>query len=234
MTLDKPKILLATDMSELAFNTAKHLSSFFAHRPIEVVLFHVWNPIPKCFLDQESNAPSLLTLSDYFHWSAQLKIRIEKHMTELVKLILERSAQGTSVRFKTYSKTHGVAKDILLEAEFGYDGVVIGSRHENLDDKTVLGRIATELVSHLKDIPLFIVGGAPNRGKVLVANDTSRGIKKTLDDMSALGKGTNWQVRLFSAERAPELETDSHVTSIDAVFTEALGAVEKEGDAASQ
>jgi nucleotide-binding universal stress UspA family protein len=229
MTQDKKRVLLAIDGSEQAFNAVHYVSSFFPKKDVEVVLFHVMAPLPTYLWDMGYNPSSVYSQDLLEKWSEQVKKEIREYEQKARQVLLDKGAPEESVHVKIQRRELNVAKDIIGEAENDYDALVVGSRGVNPLKGILLGSIASKLVSHVMNTPLWVVEGTPKTGKVLMAMDTSEGAMKALYHLCTMAKGTDWNVTLFHADMVPEGHSYEGKTSIEGFFAEASAILEKEG-----
>lgn len=75
----------------------------------------------------------------------------------------------------------GIARDILREAKQGYAAVALGRHGWSPLKDLILGSIAQKVVNHTLRIPVWVVGGQPAPGKILVAMDRSEAAVRTFD-----------------------------------------------------
>jgi nucleotide-binding universal stress UspA family protein len=200
----KKKLLLAVDGSEQSFEAVRYVSHFFSPKRLEVVLFNVITKIPESFWDIEKKPTFRHKLAPVAAWASQQETFIEEFMEKSRQLFLDRGVPNEKVSVKIQEKKVGVARDIAREAQNEYDAVVVGrwgiSKLKNL----VWGSIAFKLVGQLVHVPLWIVGGAPQTGNLLVAVDSSEESMGTVDYVVSMLEGSNCQVILFHVLRGLE------------------------------
>jgi nucleotide-binding universal stress UspA family protein len=229
MTNEKKRLLLAIDGSEQAFNAVHYVSSFFPMKNFEVVLFHVMAPLPTYLWDMGYNPSSVYGPDLVEKWSEQVQQEVEEYEKKARQIFIDQGAPQEAVHVEIKKREINVAKDIIQVAENDYDALVVGSRGINPLKGILLGSIATKLVSHMTDTPVWVVEGTPKAGKVLLAMDMSEGAMKALYHLCAMAKDTEWDVTLFHADMVPEGQSYEGKSSIDAFFAEAAVILEKEG-----
>jgi nucleotide-binding universal stress UspA family protein len=149
---------------------------------------------------------------------------------------VEQGVPEEAVSIKSQERQVGIARDIVLEAQKDYDSVVVGRWGVSKLKDLVWGSIANKLVGHLTHIPLCVVGGAPEAGKILVALDTSEEGMGTVDYVGAMVDGTDWGITLFHVIRGLDFvlpETGEILQDIEgavkALLEQAVGRLEKAG-----
>jgi nucleotide-binding universal stress UspA family protein len=198
------KLLLAVDGSEQSFEAVRYVSQVFPPKHLEVVLFHVMTKIPDSFWDIEKSPQFRHKLAPVAAWASQQERVIEEFMERSRQLFIDRTVHEERVTVKIQERKVGVARDILREAQNGYDAVVVGRWGMSKLKDLVWGSIANKLVEHLVHVPLWVVGGTPAAGNLLVAVDSSEETRGTLDYVASMLEGSDWQVTLFHALRGFE------------------------------
>ncbi|MGB6929387.1 MAG: universal stress protein [Syntrophobacteria bacterium] len=176
----KRRILLAVDGSDQAFEAVRYVSHLFPPNRMEVVLFHVLTKIPESFWDIERNPTFRHQLAPVAVWATQQQTAMQEFMEKSRQLFVKQGVPEEAVSIKSQERQVGIARDIAREAQKDYDSVVVGRWGVSKLKDLVWGSIANKLVAHLIHIPLCVVGGAPESGKILVALDTSEEAMRTL------------------------------------------------------
>ena len=200
----KKKLLMAVDGSEQSFEAVRYVCQVFPPKRVEPVLFHVINKIPESFWDIEKNPTFRHKLAPVAAWATQQERVIEEFMERSRQLFVERGVPEGKISVRIQERKAGVARDIIREAQNGYDSVVVGRWGMNKLKDLVWGSIANKLVAHLVHVPLWVVGGSPPAGKLLVAVDSSEETMGTVDYVVTMLEGSDWQVTLFHALRGFE------------------------------
>jgi len=232
----KRRILLAVDGSDQAFETVRYVSQLLPPNRLEVVLFHVTSKIPESFWDIEKNPTFRHQLAPVAVWATQQQTAIHEFMEKSRQLFVEQGVSEKAVTIKTQERQVGIARDIAREAQKDYDSVVVGRWGVSKWKDLVWGSTANKLVGHLIHIPLCVVGGAPEAGKILVALDTSEEAMGTVDYVGTMVDGTDWGITLFHVIRGLDFvlpETGEILQDIEgpveAFLEQAVGRLEKAG-----
>lgn len=200
----KRKILLAVDGSDQSFEAVRYVSQLFPPKRMEVVLFHVMSKIPESFWDIEKNPAFRHQLAPVAAWATQQQTAIQEFMEKSKELLIDQGVQEESVSIRMQERQAGIARDIVREAQENYDAVVAGRWGVSKLKDLVWGSIAGKLVGHLVHVPLWVVGGTPQAGKVLLAMDASEEAMRIVDYVGAMLAGTDWEVTLFYVLRGFE------------------------------
>jgi nucleotide-binding universal stress UspA family protein len=198
------KILLAVDGSDQSFEAVRYVSQLFSPNQMEVVLFHVMSKIPETFWDIEKNPAFRHQLAPVAAWATQQQTAIQEFMERSKELLVDQGVSEKSVSIRMQEREAGIARDIIREAQENYDAVVVGRWGVSKLKDLVWGSIAGKLVGHLVHVPLWVVGGTPQAGKVLLAMDASEEAMRTVDYVGAMLAGTDGEVTLFHVMRGFE------------------------------
>lgn len=152
------KILVAFDDSENAMRAVEYIASSFS-KDQEVTLMSI---IPDTAAICDMNSPSLIP---YFQERQASFCTIEDHKKELVHEALGKAkdtliAAGfdqQNITTKVQTKDKGVVRDIIKEADSGYDTIVVGRKgHAKVKD-FILGSVSQKILNLAKDISVIVV-----------------------------------------------------------------------------
>jgi len=227
---DRKRILLAVDGSEQAFEAVRYVSRLLPTNRMEVVLFHVMTRVPESFWDIEKEPPLRQKLGDTGAWESQQKKEIQEFMEKARRLFLDQNIPEDAVSIKIQERKVGIARDIIHESQKDYDGVVVGRWGMSMLKDFLWGSIADKLIGRLINIPLCVVGGISQIGKILMAIDASKGAMRALDYIGAMVDTSHWEVTLFHAIREFDTEELHRAEkSMASVFETASSHLEKVG-----
>ena len=235
MSKSRSKILLALDGSDQALEATRYASQLFSPNRIEVVLFHVTTEIPERFWDVEKDPALILKEASLRDWRDQQKKKIKELMERARQLFLDRGVPEDGVRIKIQDRQVGIARDIIHESQGNYNAVILGRWGMSLWTDFLWGSIAEKLIGSLTHLPLCVVGGTPQVGKLLVGLDTSEGAMRAVDYVGTIVNGADWEVTLFHAIRTPDEDILQRTReSMESVFEEGCRRLEKAGLSPSQ
>jgi nucleotide-binding universal stress UspA family protein len=96
----------------------------------------------------------------------------------------------------------GVARDILAETYRGeYDALVIGRKGMGGIEESILGSVASRTVSRLAGVSVWLVGGRPKKGRILVAVDASEGAMRAVEHLGRMLDGMPYDITLLHVVR---------------------------------
>jgi nucleotide-binding universal stress UspA family protein len=153
------KILVAMDESANALRAARYVAGSFAPDH-EITLFHVIMDIPAVcslnspalhplFLEQQIN---LCSIED------KKKELVKEAMAEAKKCLTEAGFSEKNITVRMEAGKKGIARDIITEAETGYDTVVMGRRGLSSIAEFFIGSISQKVLHGTKDLSVILVG----------------------------------------------------------------------------
>jgi nucleotide-binding universal stress UspA family protein len=192
--------MVAMDRSEEAQEAVKYVASMVSPENTQVVLLHVLKANPwrlwglkkdPAFAEEVKNG-----LAD---WEKQKKKAMAKAMEQALKSLTSQGFDAENIEFTTLEGGEGVARDIIAEAKNGYDAVVVGRTGTSQLKDLVLGSTSMKLVNKLHKVPIWVIGGKPRGGDVLVAMDDSEGCMDGLIRSAKVLAGGKGRITLFHA-----------------------------------
>ncbi len=230
------RILLAVDGSDQAFETVRYVSQLFPPKRMETVLFHVATKVPEGFWDVEKNPAFKHKLSSVAAWATREQTVVQEFMERARQLFLDRGVPEDKVSVKMEARKKGIARDIITESQRGYDAVVVGRLGKSHLKDLVWGSVANKLIGRLTHLPVCVVGGSPQDGKILVALDTSEETTKVLDFAGNMMDITDCEVTLLHVIRGLEFWTEDASEELQnaekaatTLLEEAIGRLERAG-----
>lgn len=205
MTVKKNKILVAVDGSNQSLDAVRYVSKMLTPQGTDVVLFHVMRKIKDAFRDVGANPAFHSKITNISAWETTHGMMIQKFMNEARQLLLDEGFGEDSVFVKTHECEVGVARDIIRESNNGYRAVVVGRKGMSRLMDIMMGSIAHKLIEKLFNIPVWLVGGTPWVGKLLLCLDPSPGAMRAVDHVGEISGGTNTDVALLNVVRTPSL-----------------------------
>ncbi len=152
------RILVAFDDSENAMRAVNFIAENFKSAGNVTLLSIIPDTAALC----EMNSPELIP---YFKSQQSSFCHLEDKKKELVQVALDR-AKGVlvgagfsedSITLKIETKKRGVARDIIDQAQSGYDVLVIGRRGISGVKEFFMGSVSQKIFSLAKDISVVIV-----------------------------------------------------------------------------
>ena len=236
MGKNKGKILLAVDGSDQAFEAVRYVSQFFPPKGVEVVLFHALSKVPEGFWDVEKSPAFKHKLSSVAAWATREQAAVQEFMERARQLLLHQGIPEDKVSVKTAERKKDIARDINAESQRDYDAVVVGRLGKSQLKDLVWGSVADKLIARLTHVPVCVVGGSPQVGKILVAMDTSEEATKVLDFAENMMDITDCEVTLLHVIRGVEAwtaESSEQLQKAEMAATtlleEAIGRLQRAG-----
>ena len=199
--INAQKILLPLDGSKRSFETIRHLAAMKPFQRYQVVLFHVFNSIPECYLDIAKEPKSVKTVPHARVWEIEQRKSIVATMAKARHLLLQAGFQKELIKVVISNRKRGIARDIVHEAYDRYAAVIIRRRGSGAIRSLVMGSVATKLIESITFAPLLVIGKQKKTGKILVAMDNSAGAMRAVDFVAANLGGGDYDVRLVHVIR---------------------------------
>jgi len=171
--MDKKKILVAVDGSRWAMEAVRYAAEVCDPHRTEIALFHVTMPIPESFYDVEKNPAFRTRRAPARAWEDAWRLMIEDFLERASEILKKSGFEGAGVQIILKTRQVGIARDIITEAERGYDAVVLGRRGMSDMKDLILGGVSTKLMSRLNQVPVWLVGEKARGGGFLMALDAS-------------------------------------------------------------
>ncbi|NNK86132.1 MAG: universal stress protein [Desulfobacterales bacterium] len=152
------KILVAFDDSENAMRAVEYISNFFA-TDTKITLLNISQDTASLC---DMNSPAL---TPYFKSQQTSFCNLEEKKKSLVDNALQKARQklmeagflDQNVTIKAKSKKKGVARDIVKEAQSGYNTIVLGRRGQSGIKEFILGSVSQKVFHLVKDISVLVV-----------------------------------------------------------------------------
>ena len=155
--MDK-KVLVAIDDSENAMRAVEFIANLFT-TDNKITLFNV---IQDTAALCEMNSPEL---TPYFKSQQSSFCTLEEKKQKLVNQALQKAREilmdagfdENNITIKSEIKKSGVARDIVKEAQSGYNVIVLGRRGMSVIKDFILGSISQKVFNLAKDISVLVV-----------------------------------------------------------------------------
>ena len=164
MNANRKKILVALDGSGHSLDAVHYISRTLPPEGMALVLFTVYSKRPERFWDTEEDPFTDQEPNGVDQWEIQQKKAIGEFLGNARQTLLDCGFPPDAVTIKTQEKKIGIARDIILEAQSGYDAVVAGRQGMNPITRLVIGSVAAKLIASLTAVPLWLVG-SESRGQ---------------------------------------------------------------------
>ncbi len=199
------KILVLADGSERSMQTVQYVGKFLPPTGFQIVLFHVFDPVPECYWDLENEPQITSVVSQLRSWEVQKRKNIESFMANAKTLLAGSGFDERSIEIKIQNRKEGIARDIINEAGNGYGAVVLRRRGFSALESIILGSVANKLLSKISFVPLIITGQIPPVKKILVAIDGSESSHRVVEFVGEYLGGQGYEVVLFNVIRGFEV-----------------------------
>lgn len=152
------KILVAFDDSENAMRAVEFIATSFTKEQ-EITLFSV---IPDTAAICDMNSPSLTPYfiskqTEFCVLEDQKKELVNEALQKAKELLLKAGFEEKNITIKVKTRKKGVVRDIINEANSGYDTIVLGRRGLSGIKDFILGSVSQKVLHLAKDISVILV-----------------------------------------------------------------------------
>jgi len=153
------KILLAIDESEGALKAVRFVAESMSKEHKVTIYSIVPNTLLICQMHDETFTPYFLAQRDAFcSLEDRKRDLLRDTQNKAREILLSAGFPRQNVELKLDKEEKGVAKDIINEAEKGYDIVVLGRRGLSGLKEFFLGSVSQKVLQGAKDITVVLVG----------------------------------------------------------------------------
>ena len=152
------KILVAFDDSENAMRAVEFIATSFT-KDQQITLFSV---LPDTATICDMNSPSLTPYfiskqTEFCALEDQKKELVNKALQKAKELLLNVGFEEKNITIKVQAKKKGIVRDIIKEANSGYDTIVLGRRGLSGIKDFILGSVSQKVLHIAKDISVIVV-----------------------------------------------------------------------------
>lgn len=198
----KNKILVALDGSEKAFRTIKYLCNFKPFRKKELVLHNIITKVPECYYDFKKKPFSSRVTSQVKAWELVYRAKMDGFMAESRMMLIAAGFKPEAINIMIAPKKRGIARDIMNEAQKGYDALLIrrrgGAQHFL---PLVIGSVSTKLLGQTVCLPVMLAGIREVNHSLFLAVDGSEGAKKAVEFVGEMIENSDCKIVLCSVLR---------------------------------
>jgi nucleotide-binding universal stress UspA family protein len=202
MKSDPIKLLLAVDGSNQSLEAVRYVSHVFTPQQTKVVLFHVLSKVPEFFYDLGKNPPHRGEVIN--KWETALRDSIENFMSQARQLLIDGGIPHNAMEIKIRSIEAGITRDIIAESMSGYRALVVGRSGLSESKDFPIGSVSNKLIEKLSHCSVWVVGGNPTPGRILLAVDESDGAQRAVDYVGTMLYGAPFEATLLHVVRRPD------------------------------
>jgi nucleotide-binding universal stress UspA family protein len=177
-------ILVAIDGSQASMAAVEYLALFLGKNTrVQIDLLHILPDIPPLFLEPGESMAEMVQLQDF---SERVQEENRRKGTAMIQeaqgILIGGGIDPANVRPLIREPSAGVARDILgLEQEHAYNAIVLGRHGMSAVDRFLMGSVTHKVLQHTKGVPLCVVHGEIEVGKLLITIDSSPNSKRVLE-----------------------------------------------------
>jgi nucleotide-binding universal stress UspA family protein len=169
------KILIAVDGSAHSLQAIKYVATLCSGSPVEVSLLHVLPLTSEELLWQismDENFKSKIK-EQFERFNDECQRAAQKFLDEAKEIMVSSGYVPDFIMTMLRQWQTGIARDIIAEAQKGYNAVVVGRRGIGKVESLMLGSVCTKVVHGVDQIPVWVIGGEILFSKMLLAVDAS-------------------------------------------------------------
>jgi nucleotide-binding universal stress UspA family protein len=177
-------ILVAIDGSQASMAAVEYLALLLGKNTrVKIDLLHILPDIPPLFLEPGESMVEMVQLQDFSERVQEENRRKGTSvMEEAQGILIGGGIDPANVRSLIREPSAGVARDILaLEQEGAYGAIVLGRHGMSAVDRFLMGSVTHKVLQHTKGLPLCVVHGETEVGKLLITIDSSPNSKRVLE-----------------------------------------------------
>jgi nucleotide-binding universal stress UspA family protein len=201
MAKQTKKLLLAVDGSDRALDAVNYVSSFTPFHKTHAVLFNVFGGVPESYWDLEKDPLFCNAAREVRAWEMEQRKVIHAFMEKAKQLMIRSGFPQNQITIKVQNRNKGIARDIIQEAEKGYNAVVIGRKGLGAFKEVILGSVANKIVEKASFLPVLMIGQIPPDENILIAVDGSENTTRTVGYIADTLGGFDFKIHLIHVIR---------------------------------
>lgn len=151
-------ILVAFDDSDNAMRAAEFVAKSFTHDSTITLLSILQDSIALCDMNSPELTPYFLTQQSAFCALEEKKREIVSEAMEKAKgMFVSSGFIEKNISMKIEKKKSGIARDIINEAQSGFDLIVVGRRGLSGIMEFILGSVSQKVLQYAKDTSVLVV-----------------------------------------------------------------------------
>jgi len=152
------KVLIALDESENAMRAVTFVCRHIAPDHRVTLMSVVPDTAALCSMNNPGLTPYFMSQKDAFCSLEEKKHQIQAEaLEEAREKLIKAGFSSENITPKTATQEKGVARDILAEAETGYDMIVLGRRGLSGIQEFVMGSVSNKVLHGAGNIPVVLV-----------------------------------------------------------------------------
>lgn len=181
MQQKRKNILIAVDGSNNSLEAVRYVGRLMPDKQTRVTLFNVFDDLPESCLDLDVKGEHPGQGANLADLVLQRKQFFQDFTKRAQRLLSDMGYESENILVVIKKRDVGVARDIADEARKNYDALVLGRKGMGELRDLICGSVANKLLSHLQQVPIWVVGNRPDPSRVIVAMDRSTGARRALE-----------------------------------------------------
>lgn len=200
--MSENKILVALDGSQRAFKTIEYLCSFKPFLKKKLVLHNIITKVPESYYDLKKEPSDHNANFRVRAWEIGYRNKMESFMETAKQRLITAGFKPEAIRIIIAKRKTGIARDIMDEAQKGYDALLIRRRGIAQQFLSfVMGSVSTKLVGKTTGLPVILAGTQKVNHSLFLAIDGSDGAKRAVAFVAKIIKNSNCRIVICSVLR---------------------------------
>jgi nucleotide-binding universal stress UspA family protein len=152
------RILVAFDDSENAMRAVEYIATSFTKEKKITLLSVLPDTNAICDMNSPSLTPYFMSRqAEFCALEDQKKELVNEALQKAKELLLNAGFEENNIIIKAKNKKKGIVRDIIGEANSGYDTIVVGRRGLSGIKEFLLGNVSQKVLHLAKDISIIVV-----------------------------------------------------------------------------
>ncbi|MDR3557438.1 MAG: universal stress protein [Syntrophobacteraceae bacterium] len=203
MNPERKLILLPMDGSDQSMEVVRYISRAVNLVKAEIVLLSIIDKTPDVFWDPQRDQAVSEHLEHMKSWDTYKEHKMGECLAAACEILEAGGLPKSALTCNILKRKRGIARDILDESRFGYDGVVLARSGLGRIDESMLGSVAAKVFINVADSTVCLLGGKPEAGRILVALDDSLGSLRAVNFVCKMLNTSGTAVCLAHIVRLP-------------------------------
>ncbi len=162
-------VLVAVDGSDRSIETVRYLAQMAKMPDLKINLFHVRNETHESYYELARQSLGNKGVDTLKVWEKQQWAKIQSYLKKCSDVLLEAGVAPEKIKTTVQRCRQGIARDIVAEADRGYDALFLRRRGMSSLPALVMGSVALKLFNSAAEVPLVLAGRQPANHRILIA-----------------------------------------------------------------
>lgn len=186
-----------------SLNAVRYVGQICPPEALEVSLMHVMPSVPTTIRDLDKEGFFREQMKHkYDQWKIKREKAAEAFLDDASDILVKAKVDQHRIRVIFQEEKVGVARDILVESERGYDAIVLGRSGFSKPQGLFLGSVSRKVAEGVGNISVWVVGGEIKSRKILLAVDVSENSHRAVVYAGDFTASTESEITLYHVVRS--------------------------------